>query len=117
MCMELSKILADKLALRAAPLQRGGRGDRRVPLLSVVVRSFKADVARRAGLELGCHEEIWQRNYFDRVIRDDREFLNAALYIAENPVRWEGKRLQKEENGKNKTEAGAASSATTKRSE
>ena len=97
-------------ALQAAPLQRGvgerGVGERgvggvvRVPLLSVVVRSFKADVTRRAGVELGWGGEIWQKNYFDRVIRDGREFSNATRYIAENPVRWEAKRLQRAENSK-----------------
>ena len=87
------EIVSEKEALQAAPLQRGAG---RVPLLSVVVRSFKADVTRRAGVELGRGEEIWQRNYFDRVIRDGREFSNATRYIAENPVRWEAQRLQRD---------------------
>jgi putative transposase len=93
------EIVSGERALRAAPLQ-GDKGVARVPLLSVVVRSFKADVTRRAGVELKWCEEIWQKNYFDRVIRDGREFANAARYIAENPSRWEGKRLQEDENVK-----------------
>ncbi len=92
------EIVSGGQALRAAPLQREARAVVRVPLLSVVVRSFKADVTRRAGLELGWNEEIWQQNYFDRVIRDGREFSNAARYIAENPIRWTGKKLQSDEN-------------------
>lgn len=94
----LIEIVCGELVPQAAPLQRGTGGVVRVPLLSVVVRSFKADVTRRAGVELGWGDEIWQRNYFDRVIRDGREFSNAARYIAENPARWEGKRLQRDEN-------------------
>jgi putative transposase len=97
------EIVSELRALQAAPLQgdkAGTGGFVRLPLLSVVVRSFKADVRRRAGVELGWCAEIWQKNYFDRVIRDGREFANAARYIAENPVRWEGKRLQEDENVK-----------------
>jgi putative transposase len=60
--------------------------------LSVIVRSFKAEVARRAHLELNWNDEIWLRNYFDRVIRDGREFSDASRYIAENPVRWQAQR-------------------------
>ena len=92
------EIVSGGQALQAAPLQREAHAAVRVPLLSVVVRSFKADVTRRAGLELGWNEEIWQQNYFDRVIRDGREFSNAARYIVENPIRWTGKELQRDEN-------------------
>jgi putative transposase len=92
------EIVSESQALRAAPQKREARTPVRVPLLSVVVRSFKADVTRRAGLELGWNEEIWQQNYFDRVIRDGREFSNAVRYIAENPIRWTGKKLQRDEN-------------------
>jgi len=79
-------------ALQAASLQRLANADvreRRAPSLSIIVRAFKADVTRRAGLELGWTEEIWQHNYYDRVIRDGREFSNAMRYIAENPLRWQ----------------------------
>src|SRR5713226_8472961 len=35
----------------------------RAPSLSIIVRSFKADVTRRAGIELNWSEPVWQRNY------------------------------------------------------
>src|SRR5260370_30062351 len=57
--------------------------------LSTIVRSFKAEVTRRARAELNWDGEIWQRNYFDRVIRDGQEFADATRYIAENPMRWQ----------------------------
>lgn len=57
--------------------------------LSAIVRSYKAEVTRRARLELNWKEETWQHNYFDRVIRDGREFAAATSYIAENPLHWE----------------------------
>jgi putative transposase len=57
--------------------------------LSAIVRSFKAIVTKRAHKEIRLTEEIWHRNYFERVVRDGEEFSNATRYIAENPQRWE----------------------------
>jgi len=57
--------------------------------LSAIVRSFKAEVTRRARVKLNWQGEIWQRNYFDRVIRDGNELAAATRYIAENPLKWE----------------------------
>ncbi len=84
------EISATGLAQHAAPLQ--GKVRTAAPLaasLSTIVRSFKAEVTRRSRLELNWEGEIWQRSYFDRVIRDGREFSNASRYIAENPLKWE----------------------------
>ena len=58
--------------------------------IPTVVRTFKAAVARRAKKELGISSnEIWQRNYFERVLRDGKEYADASRYILENPQRWE----------------------------
>jgi REP element-mobilizing transposase RayT len=39
--------------------------------------------------ELKWRVPLWQRNYFDVVVRDGEEFSNAVRYIKENPERWE----------------------------
>ena len=31
---------------------------------------------------------IWQRNYYERVIRDDTEWERIRLYIQVNPLKW-----------------------------
>ena len=31
---------------------------------------------------------LWQRNYYERVIRDGRELDRAREYIANNPMQW-----------------------------
>jgi hypothetical protein len=31
---------------------------------------------------------VWQRNYYERAIRDDEELGRARGYIAGNPGRW-----------------------------
>jgi hypothetical protein len=41
---------------------------------------------------------VWQRNYFERTLRDGQEFSDASRYISENPMKWE----QDRENPKSK---------------
>jgi REP element-mobilizing transposase RayT len=32
---------------------------------------------------------FWQRDYYERVLRDDRELSSARQYIHDNPLKWE----------------------------
>ncbi|MDP2719587.1 MAG: hypothetical protein Q8P44_07145 [Dehalococcoidia bacterium] len=32
--------------------------------------------------------KMWQRNYFERVIRDENELNEARQYILSNPMKW-----------------------------
>jgi len=56
--------------------------------IGTMVRSFKAAVARRAKIEIRLDEQVWQRNYFERVIREGPEYADTAAYILTNPNRW-----------------------------
>jgi len=92
------EIVQPGLAQPATPLERkDATGASQAHSLSVIVRTLKANVTRRARIELRWSAEIWQKNYYDRVIRDDREFVNAMRYIAENPSRWQGQTRSWEE--------------------
>jgi REP element-mobilizing transposase RayT len=95
------KTEGERLAQHAVPLQEtppSALGCLQPGSLSAIVRSFKAEVTRRGRLELSWVGNVWQRNYFDRVIRHGREFANASRYIAENPTRWQtqGQRIRAE---------------------
>ncbi len=69
--------------------------------IPTIVRSFKAAVTRSARKKLGIRDQlIWQSNYFERALRDGREFSLAIRYIAENPARW----TWDEENAERKKE-------------
>jgi putative transposase len=55
--------------------------------LSAILRSFKAAVTascRRAG----NIEFAWQRNYYERIIRNQKELDRIRQYILENPTNW-----------------------------
>ena len=33
--------------------------------------------------------KLWQRNYYERIVRNDNELNRIRRYIDENPLRWE----------------------------
>lgn len=35
-----------------------------------------------------CGKALWQRSYYDHIIRDETDFLLHARYISENPQKW-----------------------------
>ncbi|WKZ67246.1 MAG: hypothetical protein QY325_04810 [Flavobacteriales bacterium] len=63
--------------------------------LGRIVRAYKSAVTRMAYRDgLVPHgTPIWQRNYWDRVIRDDGEYGRIARYIQDNPKNWKGDRF------------------------
>jgi putative transposase len=42
---------------------------------------------------------LWQRNYWERVLRDEDEVMHARAYIESNPAQWERDRLHPESDG------------------
>jgi putative transposase len=48
------------------------------------IRSFTANKVNRC---LGRHGALWQEDYFNRIVRDDAEFLEKWNYIRNNPVK------------------------------
>ncbi|MBK9628857.1 MAG: hypothetical protein IPO56_14485 [Flavobacteriales bacterium] len=65
--------------------------------LGRIVRAYKSAVTRMAyrdGL-LPHGTPVWQRNYWDRVIRDDAEHERIAKYIRDNPANWKGDRFNR----------------------
>ena len=67
---------------RGASLRRA-RGS-----LGSIIAGFKASVSSRAKRELNM-TGIWQKNYYDHIIRNDRELNNIRWYIARNPFNWQ----------------------------
>jgi REP element-mobilizing transposase RayT len=53
--------------------------------LGTIVGQFKAAVTRRAATQRAA---LWQRNYFERIIRNGRELNLTRAYIASNPANW-----------------------------
>jgi REP element-mobilizing transposase RayT len=60
------------------------------PTLGHIVRVFKSISAIAINQHLERQENpVWQRNYFERIIRDDQELNRIRQYIQDNPKNWE----------------------------
>ena len=55
-----------------------------------MVCAFKSLTARQANHEENKpHRKLWQRSFYDHVIRNEQDYLEIWKYIDENPVKWE----------------------------
>jgi putative transposase len=55
--------------------------------LGAIIRSFKSSVTRWAR-QNDYPDFAWQRGYFDRIIRSDKELRHIREYIRNNPLQW-----------------------------
>ena len=55
--------------------------------LSKVLHGWKSFTARKANETLGRKGAFWQREYYDRLIRDGGELERAVRYVVMNPER------------------------------
>ncbi len=55
--------------------------------LAEILKSWKGFTARAINRRLGTTGALWQEEYWDRLIRNERHFLKVAEYIRENPVK------------------------------
>ena len=58
------------------------------PTLSTIVGSFKSAVTREWHGATGETEAIWQRGYYEHVIRRNESLDRIRQYVVNNPVRW-----------------------------
>lgn len=56
--------------------------------LSDVIRVFKSTSAIAFNRALARTGPLWQRNYYEHVIRDDEALNRVRQYIHDNPARW-----------------------------
>ncbi len=57
--------------------------------LGAILQNFKSVSTRRVNKVTRNSGTIWQRNYYERVIRGDRAYENIKRYIQQNPLKWE----------------------------
>jgi|SRR6185369_13276164 len=75
-------------ARHASPLHKPG------PVkcsLGAIIGSFKSACTKRINESRNAAGmPVWQRNYHERIIRNEEELHSLRDYILTNPVRWEG---------------------------
>lgn len=50
-----------------------------------IIKSWKGFTARRINSKLTRSGSLWQKDYFDRLVRDRQHFGNCVRYIRRNP--------------------------------
>ncbi len=57
--------------------------------LGAIMQNFKSTSTRQVNvLRQTPGLPLWQRNYFERIIRDERELNRIREYIVNNPLKW-----------------------------
>jgi len=61
-------------------------------IIGSIVRGYKATVTKQINIMRNTpRQPVWQRNYYERIIRNDKAFRQISEYIRNNPLKWKGK--------------------------
>jgi len=72
-----------------SPDRRRRFGDAVPGSLSTILGSYKAEVTKRINAERHTPgQRVWQRNYYEHVVRDQTDLHQIRWYIITNPIRW-----------------------------
>jgi len=73
----------EKRAHVSAPLRR------QPDSVGSIIAGFKSAVTKRINEQRGTPKvPVWQRNYYEHVVRDDNDLAAIRQYIADNPAKW-----------------------------
>jgi putative transposase len=57
--------------------------------IPTIVRAFKSATTRRINEMRGTPgARVWQRNYYEHIVRNDADLQRIREYILTNPIRW-----------------------------
>jgi REP-associated tyrosine transposase len=89
----LSKVNTDSnVDTGAAPLRPAVASDLAVGkgLLAAIVRTFKSVATQRINAVRGTRgATVWQRNFYEHIVRGEVELQRIREYIANNPLKWQ----------------------------
>lgn len=72
----------------ASPDEKARFGNSKKGALGTIVGGYKSGVKRRINALRENKVEVWQRSFYDRIIRDEKELNAIRRYIIENPINW-----------------------------
>jgi REP element-mobilizing transposase RayT len=61
--------------------------------LSAMIAGYKAKVTSKINQMTGLANSVWQRNYYEHIIRNDTSLSLISNYIRNNPQQWEKDRF------------------------
>lgn len=89
---ELSTIASHTAGTCYAPTEEDERKPLKGPAprsLGALIRSYKSLVMRRIRRKDGYEGDLWQRNYHEHIIRNEKSLNYIREYIRDNPLRWD----------------------------
>jgi len=54
-----------------------------------IIQQFKSSCTKDIRRISKSRQRIWQKSFYDRIIRNERELYLIRKYISENPLKWE----------------------------
>ena len=88
--LHLGELNLDSKATHGSPLREGEH-------LGAIIGQFKSSVTRRLNKlpeeNKVQFEKIWQRNYYEKIIRDESHLITIRDYIINNPTNWANDKL------------------------
>jgi REP element-mobilizing transposase RayT len=58
-------------------------------MVGAIVRAFKARCTHAIHQAQSAETTIWQRNYYEHIIRNEKELMSIREYISNNPMQWD----------------------------
>ena len=53
------------------------------PTISRIIKQYKGSVTKKLGYN------IWQKSFYEHIIRNEKEYYKIVEYIQKNPLKWE----------------------------
>ena len=64
--------------------------------LGAIMAQFKSMVTRQCRSQGICRQTpVWQRGYYDHIVRNERALNRIRQYILSNPLRWQADRFHR----------------------
>ncbi len=60
------------------------------PTISGIIQQFKGNITKQIG------KSIWQKSFYDHIIRDEYDYFTKWQYIDDNPAKWSDDELFQE---------------------
>lgn len=57
--------------------------------IGAIIQNFKSVATRRVNRITRNSGMLWQRNYYEEIIRNEKALENIRQYIVENPLNWD----------------------------
>lgn len=83
------EIKSNARVIHELPVQEDDIKSRRKMLIPKLIGKFKMLSAKKINILNDKIGKVWQRNYYEHIIRDEKDYVRISNYIKNNPRKWE----------------------------